>query len=222
MAKRRTTSKRAKGTRRKPENDLETLLQKHSAGEKLSQAEQRRVAKFRREVMPDLVFEYLKQLPKGDYESVTGRDRRMLDAQAHRWGLPLSGETLDVVAILRAFHDFVGEHAKTIRAAERVKVDTKDVSKAKLRLYLAKAKREELAYERDRAALVPLDMVEEVFIETAGVLRRHGDWLGKRKLRDAHREHERTLQSVKRIGRRLFAKLDPHKDEPDDDADGSD
>ena len=212
MAKRRAKSKKATKKRAAPEADIESLLRRHAAGEKLTVRDKRRVTRFRKEVLPGLIAEYLQGIPKGEYEAMAGRARQVLDSQAERWGLPFSGETVDLAAVIRAFHDFVGKHGQAIRAAERMKSETKDISKAKFRLYLAKAKREELAYDRDRAVLVPMDVVEEVLVDMAGVLRRLGGWFSKRKLRDAHREHERALESVQRIGRRLLSKPDDRKD----------
>ena len=58
----------------------------------------------------------LRSLPKGVYASLADRQVRTINAQARTYGLPLLGRTIDLYAVLSAFHDLLAEHGRKILA----------------------------------------------------------------------------------------------------------
>lgn len=82
---------------------------KAKAKEKTTLAEQRalrRVQAFNEQRDRD---KYYRTVPKRDYVAMSGRQHKVLDEQAARYDLPLLGESVDLFALLKRFHDLFAE-----------------------------------------------------------------------------------------------------------------
>ena len=59
---------------------------------------------------------HLKNCPKGVYLRMAGRQAKVVNEQATRYGLPLGGQIVDIGAVVQAFHNHLAEYAQVFQA----------------------------------------------------------------------------------------------------------
>ena len=79
--------------------------------EKLSRREQSALAKFERDREERLRWQYYGSIPKKHWQRMSGRQVKVLNEQAARYGLPIGGPVIDLSKFVAAFHDFLARHA---------------------------------------------------------------------------------------------------------------
>lgn len=146
VAKKGTTKRtRAKAAKPKPKanaNDRTrralTAAVRHHDGEKLTQAEKRDLAAYRKQTRSEIAGELLTAIPKGIYCQMAGRQQRTIDEQADRYDLPIDGPTIDLFAAIKSYHDLITANARVIRAADDAEAiaagDVEDLTHAELQI----------------------------------------------------------------------------------------
>lgn len=172
------------------------------AGETLSRAEQAALRRFEKDKEETLRWQYYRSIPQKHWREMSGRQTKVLQEQAERYGIPFSGRTIDLPAVVRALHDFFRKFAQKLAEPDDALMSGES-SPALER------------YREERAALARLDRLErervlvdrqeirELFSRIASLLRTAGDSLQKHygpgaleilneALSEAEREMERS------------------------------
>lgn len=93
------------------ERAIEAALAEHRA-EKLTGRQRSDLEWWRRQQSDESVRQVFRALPKKLYCELSGRQPKVINEQASRYGLPLSGSTLDLFEVIAAFHNFLAVNAK--------------------------------------------------------------------------------------------------------------
>lgn len=115
-------------------------------GEKLSRSEQASLRKFEKEKEETQRWQYYKSIPQKHWREMSGRQTKVLQEQAQRYGIPFDGRTISLPNVVRALHDFFKRNAVKLSAEEELL--TGESSPALER------------YREERAALARLDRLE--------------------------------------------------------------
>lgn len=101
---------------------LVDALRKYRAGVPLTQREERLARRYEQQQREKFGREYLHVMPKKDYLAAAGVANKVILEQAHRLALPWNPheKTVDMAAMLAAFHRLIAENPKAFyRAANK-------------------------------------------------------------------------------------------------------
>lgn len=87
---------------------------KMAAGESLTVVERAALKRVDRADEEDRRIEYYQTVPKKHYIQMSGRQARVLNDQADRYGFALRGRTVDLFKVIRQVHDFLADNAKIL------------------------------------------------------------------------------------------------------------
>jgi hypothetical protein len=123
-------------------------------------------------------WKYYESIPQKHWRQMSGRQTKVLNEQAERYGIPLGGRTINLPNVVRALHDFLAANARKLATDEDADLMAADVSSPALERY--REERAKLArldrLERERA-LVPRDEVREGLGRIAAIMRSAGEAL---------------------------------------------
>lgn len=128
----------------------------------------------------EAALEAYSAVPKGMWCRWAGRQSKVVNEQAFRYGLPLNGRTIDLSDLALAFHDFLARNSRKLAAP-----DSDDpmlgggTSPALERYRLANAQKAELDLEERAGELVQRARVRDTLLEFAAILRGAGETLGR-------------------------------------------
>lgn len=176
----------------------------------LSRDKQRAVDRSKRESADKQLRGILSKCPKGVYSELSGRQHKVLDEQAGRYGLPLLGKEIDLGAVLRRFHDLLRDHGDQI-AGERpdgqpVTEWDEDVKKQRallLRLDVAERCGE----------LLRKHLVDQILQQVAGLLRSAGERMQHEGHEEAYKILDETLIDAQSSVDELLGSQPPLQDE---------
>lgn len=169
-------------------------------------------------------WRYYQSIPKKHWQEMSGRQHKTLGEQAARYGIPISGPTIDLRGVARWIHDFLAENGPLLLREQgpdallRGDVDDSPALE-KLREESYKYKRLE-RLEKEKT-LLPRQQVHAAFVRVAACLRAAGEQLQKQhgpdaldclneSLDDAQRELESLLgQAEMSIYSSQFDDLEP-------------
>lgn len=184
----------AKGSSSKPaaprsasqqiEQDLvRSALEKHKRGEKPTRAELTALRKFERQREAAALDTAIRACPKKLYVQLTGRQHKVLLDQADRHQLPLQGDTVDLAAVLRRFHDILADNRHRLAAGPASDDPLLDGEETPALERYRKLKGDLLALElaERNATLIPREDVSNIFAQLADTLRQTAE-----RLRDHH------------------------------------
>src|SRR3954466_7843060 len=77
----------------------------------LTRAERQALQRHEKDKEERLRWQFYRSIPQKHWRERTGRQTKVLQEQASRYGLPFGGATVDLPAVVRALHDFVAENA---------------------------------------------------------------------------------------------------------------
>ena len=166
MAKKKATKKRVTKTAAKPkaktkpdrtELALIAALRRHR-GEKLTQAQSRDLAWYEKDRREIIIGETLVAIPKGLYCQMAGRQHKVVDDAAARYGLPIGKETVDLFDAIEAMHSLIADNARSIIPAGDAIItgdgeENEQVYFLKLAELQEKVKKLQVGNERNRIAL---------------------------------------------------------------------
>lgn len=168
----------------------------------LTQAERRALKRHETQKEEQLRWQYYRSIPQKHWRRMSGRQTKVINEQAARYGIPFGGPTIDLPKVVRAFHDFLADNALRLARDDDL---LRGGSSPALERY--RRERAELArldrLERQRR-LLPRDEVRQALGRIAAILRGAGDALQRKfgadaveilyeALDDARREVERSM-----------------------------
>jgi len=162
---------------------VESAKKKHEANEKISPREMRAWAKWEAEEDEKRGRRWLAAMPKRAYCSVVGRQYKVLNEQADAFGIPLRGDTVDAMAVLRWIHDFFAKHR--LQLPSIVRGETKNgtprdkLTLEQVEVYRRRVKLLENQLEVDEQTLLPRNEVHELLVKLGRVLRGAGERIHK-------------------------------------------
>jgi ABC-type phosphate transport system auxiliary subunit len=104
------------------ERAILALLAEHR-GESLSSGQKSDLAWYRKAEAEEIVETVLADLPKKLYCKLSGRQVKVINEQAERYGLPIGDATVDMFAAVAAFHDFLADNARTFGEDEDLRAE---------------------------------------------------------------------------------------------------
>jgi len=93
-------------------------LEKRRAGLRPSRDEARALRRIEQAREEDLRWQHYHSIPKRHWREMSGRQAKVLNEQAHRYGLPIGGRTIDLPAFVAALHDFLAANARKLAAGD--------------------------------------------------------------------------------------------------------
>ena len=171
--------------------------------QELTGAEREALKRHERDKEERLRWQYYRSIPQKHWRQMSGRQTKVINEQATRYGLPFGGPSIDLTAVVRALHDFLADNA--VKLARDDDILLQGGSSPALERY-----REERALiarlerlERERK-LLPRDDVRRFLARVATIIREAGEQLDRQfstaaasllyeALDEAERELARTL-----------------------------
>ncbi len=95
-----------------------SALEKQQRGETPTVREAEALRRMRKQQDEDERDALYASMPKGDYCRLSGRQPKVLNEQADRYGLPLRGRTVDLGKVLTAVHDLLAKNRHRISSDE--------------------------------------------------------------------------------------------------------
>ena len=149
-------------------------LEKTARGQRPTQTEAcalRRIEKAEEEKRREA---YYRTVPKADYIALSGRPTKILHDQADRYNLPLRGKTLDLYAVLSAFHKFLADNKHKLAATDGEDPMSGESSPALERWREEKYRLARLERLRQEDSLLPRDKIHTGMAAMANILRHLG------------------------------------------------
>jgi hypothetical protein len=116
-------------------------------------------------------------VPKKDYQRLSGRQPKVLNEQAERYSLPLRGDTVNLYAVLKSFHDLLAQYGDRLVSDDAELLDPDQVSPALERLREEKWKLARLDRLERESELVAREQVHQLLTRGANLLRAAGELL---------------------------------------------
>lgn len=159
---------------------------KRARGEKLTRDETRALEWYEQHTRQEILAAGLRALPKGVYCELAGRQQKVVDDVGRRYGIPTTGATVDLFAVVKAFHDLIAKHA-TVLSAEGGADWAQEKLKQQIETLKARRQLLESDLERRREELIARVDLRRRAQWIAGRLRTLSEQLGRRHGRDAQR-----------------------------------
>ncbi len=171
--------------------------------QELTKEERRALKRHEKEKEERLRRQYYNAIPQKHWREMSGRQTKVLNEQAERYGIPFGGPVICLPSVVRALHDFLAENAVKL-AREDDPLMQGGGSPALERYREERAMLARLDRLEREGSLIPRDEVREALGRVATILRSAGDALGRQfgsaaldiyfeALDDAERELQRSL-----------------------------
>jgi len=172
--------------------------------QELTGPERQALKRHEKDKQERLRWQYYRSIPQKHWRMMSGRQTKVLNEQATRYGLPFGGPTIDLTAVVRSLHDFLARNAlKLARDDEELLPGSQALERYRQeRAELARIER----LQRQRR-LLPRDQVRQALARIAGILRGAADTLQQQfgptavevlheALDEAQREMDRSFEEV--------------------------
>jgi hypothetical protein len=178
-------------------------------GKPLSSREQTVLKRFEKDKEERLRWQYYATIPQKHWRAMSGRQTKVINEQAQRYGIPFGGRHIDLPAVVRALHDFLADNA--VRLAR----DEDDLMQGAASAALERYREERALLARlDRlereGRLIPRDEARQALGRVAAMLRGVGDTLQRQCGAAALEILLETLDDVERELTRSFGKAADH------------
>jgi len=150
------------------------------AKEELSAAERAALKRHEKEKEERLRWQYYACIPQKHWRAMSGRQTKVLNEQAERYGLPFGGPTVNLPALARALHDFLADNALRLARDDESDPLLAGGGSPALEEY---RKEKTLLARLDRmereGQLIPRDIARESLGRIAAIVRAAGESLGQ-------------------------------------------
>jgi hypothetical protein len=150
---------------------------KLARGEKLSARESAALKRFEKDREEQLRWQYYGSIPQKHWRQMSGRQTKVLNEQAARYGLPFGGPTISLPQLARALHDFLAANAQKLAADDELLVGANSPALERYREERAALAR--LDRLQREGGLLPRDQVRDALGRIAGMIRAAGDSLAR-------------------------------------------
>lgn len=158
-------------------------LRKQKSGQKPSKSEEAALRVLRGQREEAERWQHYATIPKKHYVQMSGRQHKILDEQASRYGIPIRGETIDLGRVLIWLHDFLAENGplllRTVGTDQLLSGELQD-SPALEKLREVTFRLKELEYEQKKGNLIPREEIHQFFSQFANRIRSAGDQLQRK------------------------------------------
>jgi hypothetical protein len=120
---------------------------KQIEGGKLTARETTALAKWQREMAQEMRGQLLKEIPKGVYCELAGRQQKVVDEFGARYDIPVDVPTINLYAVIKDLHTRVSELAAAARP--NLDADEAELVREKLRQEIGKLQRQSAALQID-------------------------------------------------------------------------
>lgn len=155
-------------------------LEKQAQGVTPSRNELRALERQQKVAREKVVADYIAAVPKGDWRKWSGRQHKILDEQAERYGLPIGGATIDLPAAVKAFHDLLAANKHRLAASDdddaAASLDP-DIKAARLAFIREGTRQRKIDADRKEGMVIPRDQVHATYGIIASAIRAAGDSL---------------------------------------------
>lgn len=117
------------------------------AGETPSRTEQASLRRFEKDKEETLRWQYYRSIPQKHWREMSGRQTKVLQEQAERYGIPFSERTINLPNVVRALHDFFRRNAQKLAEPDDALMAGESTPALE-------------RYREERAALARLDRLE--------------------------------------------------------------
>lgn len=88
--------------------------QKVLARQELTEAEHKALKRHEKSKEERLRWQYYRSIPQKHWRTMSGRQTKVLNEQAVRYGIPFGGAAIDLPAVVKALHDFLADNAQKL------------------------------------------------------------------------------------------------------------
>src|SRR6478672_11158033 len=82
-------------------------FKKLQAGQTPSAQEQAALKRYEKQREDKLRWQYYASIPQKHWREMSGRQAKVINEQADRYGIPFGGSTIDLKQVVHALHDFL-------------------------------------------------------------------------------------------------------------------
>jgi hypothetical protein len=155
--------------------------------QELSASERAALKRHEKEKEERLRWQYYNAIPQKHWRQMSGRQTKVLQDQAQRYGIPFGGATVNLPAVARALHDFLADNAVKL-ARDDDPLMQGSGSPALERYREERAAMARLDRLEREGSLVPRGEVREALGRIAAIIRGAGDAM--------QREHGLTAAEI--------------------------
>lgn len=219
--------KRRQPPRPQPATDEElarAAKRKLDAGERPSRSEKRALDRLRKEQEEKLRWQFYGAVPQKHYREMSGRQAKVLHDQAQRTGIPFDLPTINLVEVVRRFHDFLADKKHLLWKPGDDPDDMAMLGEATPALEKWREEKWKLArlerLEKEQQ-LLPRVVVHKALVDFATIVRNLGEQLAKHHGDEALELLNEALDDYDRLLADLFnahaatSVADPAGDDPD-------
>lgn len=144
--------------------------------ETLTRSEREALKRHEKQKEERLRWQYYHAIPQKHWRQMSGRQTKVINDQAARYGIPFGGPTIDLPSVVIAFHDFLAENAQRLaRDDDAMLVGGSSPALERYREERAMLARLDRLERQGR--LLPRDEVRKALGRIAAILRDAGDTL---------------------------------------------
>ena len=155
---------------------VKSAYAKLMAKQELTKRERAALNRHEKDKEERLRWQYYAAIPQKHWRQMSGRQTKVLNEQAVRYGIPFGGATINLGAVVRSLHDFLADNAvKLARDDDELMQGSGSPALERYREERAAiARLDRLERERE---LLPRDDVRQALGRIASILRGAGDTL---------------------------------------------
>jgi hypothetical protein len=155
-------------------------LDKQRRGESPTREERDALRRYEEAHDETLRIKHYSSIRKKEWVEWSGRQVKVINEQAERYGAPIGGATIDIRNVAKWLHDFLAQNSRRLSNPDNDDPDYAGCSSPALEQFReVRTKREELAYERDLKIWIRRDDVRKGFIIIADRMKKANEALLK-------------------------------------------
>jgi hypothetical protein len=177
----------------------QSAIAKMRAGKTPTRQEAAALKRVEREREEAARWDFYRTIPKKHWRMMSGRQEKVLNEQAERYGLPIGGAVIDLTSFVKRFHDFLAENARKLAMATGA--DSEGESPSLERKRAADAQMAEMRVAAARGELVKISEIADGLGIGAAKLREAIERLEKKFGREAANIMVEALDDAERVWR---------------------
>lgn len=181
-----------------------TAYKKVMAGKEPTALERAALARYEKQQEEQRRWQYYAAIPQKHWRQMSGRQTKVLNEQAQRYGLPFGGATINLPELVRALHDFLSANARKLADDDDDLLHSAGSSPALERYREERALLARLDRLEREGQLVRRDNVRQGLGQIAALLRTAGEALQRECGPEARQILDEALDDAAREIRRLF------------------
>lgn len=180
MAKKKAASSSQKNGPLSQQLDRElasAAYRKVMSGQTPTAQERAALKRYEKEQEETRRWQYYEAIPQKHWRQMSGRQTKVLNEQAERYGIPFGGRSINLPQVVRALHDFLAANARRLIDEDDDLLNANVPSPALERYREERAKLARLDRLEREQTLVSRDEIRQGLGQIAGILRTAGEVL---------------------------------------------